>query len=110
MMGALFKVLKVKTRSKDPLSIKVEQLIYFPRTLEENWLDKIFSGLGCNLSSWVKSLISTELHLLIAFLVILLIYYCLKKELTNKPAANRMIIQTVAKKQNLSDLVTTFPP
>jgi len=44
MMGALFKVLKVKTRSKDPLSIKVEQLIYFPRTLEENWLDKIFNG------------------------------------------------------------------
>jgi len=79
MMGALFKVLKVKTRSKDLLSIKAEQLIYFPRTLEENWLDKIFNGLGWNLSSWVKSLISTGLHLLIIFLLILLIYYCLKR-------------------------------
>jgi len=56
MMGTLFKVLKVKTKSKDRLSIKAEQLIYFPksilrRKLEENWLDKIFSGLGWNLSS-----------------------------------------------------------
>jgi len=73
MIGELFKVLKVKTRIKDPLSIKVEQLICFPRTLEENWLDKIFNGLGWNLSSWVKSLISTGLHLLIVFLVILFI-------------------------------------
>jgi len=51
MMRTLFKVLKVKTKSKDRLSIKEEQLIYFPRTLEENWLDKIFNGLGWNLSS-----------------------------------------------------------
>jgi len=73
MMGALFKVLKVKTRSKDRLSVQAEQLIYFPRTLEDNWLDQIFSGFGWNLSSWVKSLISTGLHLLIVFLVILFI-------------------------------------
>jgi len=46
MMRALFKVLKVKTRSKDRLSIKAQQLIHFPRTLEENWLDKIFNRLG----------------------------------------------------------------
>jgi len=46
MMGALFKILKMKTKSKDQLSIKAEQLIYFPRNLEENWLDKIFNGLG----------------------------------------------------------------
>jgi len=45
MTGALFKVLKVKTRSKNRPSIKVKQLIYFPKTLEENWLDKIFNGL-----------------------------------------------------------------
>jgi len=51
MMGTLFKVLKMKTRSKDPLSIKAEQLMYFPRTLEENWLDKIFNEFGWNLSS-----------------------------------------------------------
>jgi len=33
-----------------------------------------------------------------------------KKELTNKTAFDQMIIQTVAKKQNLSDSVTTLPP
>jgi len=60
--------------------------------MQENWLNKIFNGLGWNLSFWVKSLISTGLLLLTVFLVILLIYYCSKRELTNKTAFNRMII------------------
>ena len=37
-------------------------------------------GLGWNLSSWVKSLISTTLVLLIILSTIILIYYCLRKQ------------------------------
>ena len=48
--------------------------------MQESWIDKIFSGLGWNLGSWVKSLISTALVLLIIFSTIILIYYCLRKQ------------------------------
>jgi len=46
LMGALFKILKVKTKNKNRLSIKAQLLIYFPRTLEKNELDKIFQWIG----------------------------------------------------------------
>jgi len=110
MMGTLFKVLKVKTKSNDWLSIKAGQLIYFPRTLQENWLDKIFNGLGWNIISWVKSLISTGLLLLVVVVVVMLIYYCLKRELTNRTAFNRKIIQAVVKRQNPGESAVTPPP
>ena len=78
--------------------------------MQENWPDKIFNGLGWNISSWVKSLIGTGLLLLVVVLIILLIYYCLKKELTSRTAFNRMIIQAIARRQNLSESVVTLPP
>ena len=78
--------------------------------MQENWLDKIFNGLGWNINSWVKSLIGTGQLLLVVILIILLIYYCLKKKLTNRTAFNRMIIQAMARRQNLSESVVTLPP
>ena len=47
--------------------------------MPEAWIDKIFSGLGWNLSSCIKSLIGTLFILLVVFLMIVLIYSCLKK-------------------------------
>jgi len=78
--------------------------------MQENWLDKIFNGLRWNISSWVKSLIGTGLLLLVVVIIILLIYYCLKKELTNRTVFNQIIIQAIARKQNLSESVVTLPP
>jgi len=79
--------------------------------MQENWLDKIFNGFRWNISSWVKSLVGTGLLLLVVVLIIiLLIYYCLKKELTNRTAFNQMIIQAIARRQNLSESVVTLPP
>lgn len=47
--------------------------------VQQNWMHKIFKGLGWNLSSWIKSLINTAIVLLIIFFMITLIYYCLKR-------------------------------
>ncbi|XP_040977460.1 uncharacterized protein LOC121232958 [Aquila chrysaetos chrysaetos] len=77
--------------------------------MQESWIDKIFKGLGWNLSSWIKSLISTVLTLLIIFLMIILIYYFLKKQITRKTSFNRMIIQAVARQQN-GQSIPEFPP
>jgi len=78
--------------------------------MQENWLDKIFNGLGWNISSWVKSFISTGLLLLVVVLVVVLICYCLKRELTNRTAFNRKIIQAVVKRQNPGESAATPPP
>ena len=55
----------------------------------------MFNKLGWNLSSWIQSIIKTLFLLLIVFLMIMLVYACLKKQFINRTAVNRMIMREV---------------
>ncbi|XP_055650001.1 uncharacterized protein LOC129783700 [Falco peregrinus] len=59
---------------------------YVRRLAGENFFNK----LGWNLSSWIQSIIKTLFLLLIVFLMIMLVYACLKKQFTNRISVNRM--------------------
>ena len=63
--------------------------------MSEDWLEKIFSGLGWNLNSWLKSLIKTLFLLLIVFVMIILIYARLERQFINRLAAHRRIMREV---------------
>ena len=63
--------------------------------MSEDWLGKLFKGLGWNLSYWLQSIIKTLFLLLIVFLMIMLLYNCLKKQFANKIAVNCMIMSEV---------------
>lgn len=50
--------------------------------ISQNWVGALFDGLGIHLTGWIHSLIETVFTLLLVFLTIYLVYFCIRREIT----------------------------
>ena len=72
--------------------IKEEQ-----RDAEQNWLGATLEGLGFQLEGWLKSLLQTILLLVIVFIVIGLVYACIKAKIDRSSTMNRSMLTILTK-------------
>lgn len=68
--------------------------------IEQDWLEVIFEGLGLHLQGWVKSLLQTITLLLIGFIVLWLMYICIRREIAKSSAWNRRIMGILTKEHS----------
>ncbi|XP_030334304.1 uncharacterized protein LOC115604890 [Strigops habroptila] len=65
--------------------------------ISQNWVGALFDGLGIHLTGWIHSLIETVCTLLLVFLVIYLVYFCIRREITRNTSWTHKIIGAVTR-------------
>ncbi|XP_053909259.1 uncharacterized protein LOC128850270 [Cuculus canorus] len=67
------------------------------KEIGHNWIGELFNGLGIHLGGWLQSLLETICTLLLVFLVIYLVYLCIRQEITRNTSWTHKIIGAVTR-------------
>ncbi|XP_053935940.1 uncharacterized protein LOC128853667 [Cuculus canorus] len=67
------------------------------KEIGHNWIGELFNGLGIHLGGWLQSLLETICTLLLVFLVIYLVYLCIRQEITCNTSWTHKIIGAVTR-------------